>query len=179
MGVYSSWFFSMWYSLVLGVATKFVCWLCATGIWLTLNNVQYTNNSVVTIRDIGTGSAALLCTTTNSDCCSSGNPTSQWYFPSGSQVPNLGLSPPSMTFFRTRSRSPGAVRLNRNSEATTTGVFRCDIPDGSGDLQSLYVGIYTATTGESCILKRNTTAYADVSWCNCGLAWVSSITYCD
>ena len=49
-----------------------------------------------------------------------------------------------MTFFRTRSTSPGAVRLHRNSEATTTGVFRCDIPDASGDLQSLYVGIYFA-----------------------------------
>ena len=122
----------------------------STGIGLTLNGVQYTNNSVVTITDIGTGSQALLCTTTNSGCCSSGNPTTQWYFPNGSQVQNLGLSPPSMTFSRTRSTSPGTVLLHRNSEATTTGVFRCDIPDVSGDLQNIYVGIYTATTGESC-----------------------------
>ena len=120
----------------------FVCLSCATGIGLT-------NNSVVTITDIGTGSgAALLCTTTNLGCCSSANPTSQWYFPNGTQVPNRGVSPPSMTFSRTRSRSPGTVLLHRNSEATTTGIFRCDIPDGSGDLQSIYVGIYTATTGE-------------------------------
>ena len=69
-----------------------------TGIGLTLNNVQYTNNSVVTITDIGTGSAALICTTTNSGCCSSENPATQWYFPNGAQVQNLGLPPPSMTF---------------------------------------------------------------------------------
>ena len=144
-------------------ATKFVCLSCAAGIGLTLNSVSYTNNSVVNITDIGTDSAALICTTTYTPCCYSGNSATQWYFPNGAQVQNLGLSPPSMTFSRTRSRSPGAVRLNRNSGATTTGVFHCDIPDGSGDLQSLYVGIYTATTGESCILKRNTTVYADVS----------------
>ena len=122
----------------------------STGIGLTLNDVQYTNNSVVTITDIGTASAALLCTTTNSGCCSSGNPTTQWYFPTGSQVPNRGVPPPSMTFSRTRSTSPGTVLLHRNSGATTTGVFHCDILDASGDIQSLYVGIYTATTGESC-----------------------------
>ena len=69
------------------------------------------------------------------------------------------------TYYRTRtfSSTGGTVRLNRNPGATTTGVFHCDILDDSGDLQSLYVGIYTAITGESCTLKRNTTAYADVS----------------
>ena len=122
---------------------------CATGIGLTLNSVQYTNNSVVTITDIGTGSAALLCTTTNSGCCSSQNPTTQWYFPNGAQVPNFGNPQPSMTFSRGRSQSPGTVRLNHNPEATTTGIFHCDILDASGDLQSIYVGIYTVTAGES------------------------------
>ena len=128
-----------------------MCFSCTTGIRLTLNNVQYTNNSFVTITDIGTDGAALICTTINSGCCSSTNSETQWYFPNGSQV----LSNPNMTFSRTRSTSPGAVRLNRNSEATTTGVFRCEIRDASGDLQSIYVGIYTATTGESCTLKSS------------------------
>ena len=127
----------------------FVCLSCATGIGLTLNSVQYTNNSVFTITDIGTGSAALRCTTTRSGCCSSAHPTTQWYFPSGSQVQNPSSLPnPSMTFSRTRARFPGTVLLHRNPGATTTGVFRCDIPDDSGDLQSLYVGIYTDTTGD-------------------------------
>ena len=135
-----------------------MCLSCATGIGLILNNVQYTNNSVVTITDIGTGSAALLCTTTLPGCCFSVNQETQWYFPNGSQVPNLRPQP-SMTFSRTRSHSPGAVRLNHNPVATTTGVFHCDIRDASGDLQSLYVGIYTATTGESRKLKRNKFVY--------------------
>ena len=130
---------------------------CAAGIGLTLNNVQYTNNSVVNITDIETGSAALLCTTTNPGCCLSID-GSHWYFPDGSQVQRTGT-----TYYRTRTFYFGTVRLHRNPGAITTGVFHCDIRDASRDLQSLYVGIYTATTGESCIMKRNTTAYANTS----------------
>ena len=119
----------------------------ALGIGLILNNVQYTNNSVVTITDIGTDSAALLCTTTYTPCCSSLNQEAQWYLPNGTQLSNTNALP----YYRTRTTSHyiAAVRLNRNPGATTTGVFHCDIPDGSGDLQSIYVGICTTTTGES------------------------------
>ena len=130
-----------------------MCFSCTTGIGLTLNNVQYTNNSVVNITDIGTDSAALICTTTRPTCCLSTD-GSHWYFPDGSTVQRTGT-----TYYRTRTvtviSGTGTVRLHRNPGATTTGIFRCDIPDASGDLQSLYVGIYTATTGESCALKSS------------------------
>ena len=129
-----------------------MCLSCATGIGLTLNNVEYTNNSVVTITDIGTGSAALRCTTIYRPCCFS-NPPTHWYFPNGSQIYNTNTLP----YYRSRiDGSPltpgraGAVLLHRNPGATTTGVFCCDILNANGDLQSIYVGIYTATTGESC-----------------------------
>ena len=133
-----------------------MCLSCATGIGLTLNGVQYNSNSVVNIMDIGTGSAALLCTTTNLGCCLSTD-GSHWYFPDGSAVQRSETLP----YYRTRtfsgfgSTGNGAVLLHRNPGATTTGVFHCDIPDASGDLQSLYVGIYTATTGESSTLKSD------------------------
>ena len=124
-----------------------------TGIGLTLNNVQYTNNSVVTITDIGTGSAALICTTTYRACCFSGPPPgTHWYFPNGSRISNTNTLP----YYRSRIDGqispPGSVLLHRNPEGTTTGIFRCEIPDASGAFQSLYVGIHTATTGE---LKSN------------------------
>ena len=126
----------------------FVCLSHATGIGLTLDNVQYTTNSVVNITDIGTGSAALLCTTTRAGCCFSSD--GWWYFPDGSEVERFGA-----TYYRTRSRDPGTIHLHRNPWATTTGVFRCEILDDSGTFQSLYVGIYTATTGESCTMKSS------------------------
>ena len=138
----------MFYSLL--------CLSCATGIGLTLNNVQYINNSVVNITDIGTGSAALLCTTTYTLCCfSTPPPGTHWYFPNGTRVDRINTLP----YYRSRTDAtfdpPGRVILHRNPGATTTGVFRCDIRDASGTFQSLYVGIYTGTTGESCTLKRN------------------------
>ena len=127
----------------------YVMSLTISGVGLTLNGMSLTNNSIVTNTDIGTGAAALVCTTTYTPCCSSfNNPETQWYFPNGTQVQNI-LSLP---YRRTRGRFPGRVTLNRNSESTITGIFHCDIPDVSGVTQSLYVGIYTSTTGESCIL---------------------------
>ena len=139
-----------------GVATKFVCLSCTAGIGLTLNSVQYTNNSVVNITNIGTDSAALMCTTTFIYCCFSGPPPgTHWYFPNGTRVERFNTLP----YYRSRTDakiSPlGTVLLHRNPEGTTTGVFRCEIRDATGIFQSIYVGIYTTTTGESCTLKNN------------------------
>ena len=140
-----------------GGATKFVCLSCATGIGLTLNNVQYTNNSVVNITDIGTGSAALRCTTTFRPCCFSFPPPgNHWYFPNGSRVDRFNT----LLYYRTRMDGwlspPGAILLHRNPLGVTTGVFRCEILNATGAFQSIYVGIYNATTGESCTLKNTT-----------------------
>ena len=112
--------------------------------------MNYTNNSVLTITDIGTGSAALRCTTTYTPCCYSGPPPgTHWYFPNGSQVDRFNTLP----YYRSRTdywfSHPGTVLLHRNPEGTTTGVFRCEIRDDTGAFQSLYVGIYDAYTGES------------------------------
>ena len=122
--------------------------LTISGVDLTLNSMYLTNNSIVTSTDIGTGDAGLVCTTTYRPCCDSANPETQWYFPNGNPVPNN----PALPYQRTRGQNPGRVILSRNSESTITGIFHCDIPDDSGVIQSLYVGIYTSTTGESCIL---------------------------
>ena len=119
--------------------------------------MQYTNNSVVNITDIGTGSAALRCTTTFQPCCFSGPPPgTHWYFPNGSRVERFNTLP----YYRRRtdaSRSTpgrvGTVHLHRNPGATTTGIFHCETRNARGVFQSIYVGIYTATTGESYKLK--------------------------
>ena len=86
-------------------------------------------------------------------CCTSFTPpVTHWYFPDGNRVANDG----SLSYYRTRSgiANPGSVQLHRNTEATTTGIFRCDIPDASGVLQSMFVGIYDSGTGESCTLSE-------------------------
>jgi len=112
---------------------------------LILNAVSYPNHGIVTITEIGTGSAALWCTTTLPGCCFSSN-GGGWFLPNGNEV----LRDWSLPYYRTRTYNPGALLLNRNPEGTTTGIFRCDIPVTGifGDTQSLYVGVYTSTTGE-------------------------------
>jgi len=117
-----------------------------SGVNLTLNSMTLENNSIVTMRDIGNDSEALVCSTSYTPCCTSANNETQWYFPNGSQV----LNNPALPYQRNRRRFPGRVLLNRNSESTIMGIFHCDVPDANDTLQSLYVGIYTSTTGESC-----------------------------
>ena len=115
---------------------------------LKIAHIYLTNNSIVTNTEIGTGAAALVCTTDYRPCCSSANPETRWYFPNGNPVPNN----PALPYQRTRGQNLGTMILSRNSESTITGIFHCDISDVYGVTQSLYVGIYTSTTGESCIL---------------------------
>lgn len=37
--------------------------------------------------------------------------------------------------------------LQRNSDDTTVGIFRCDIPDANGTTQTFFVGIYNSSAG--------------------------------
>ena len=112
----------------------------------------------MTITEVGTDSAALLCTTTLPECCySSSGGANGWFFPNGGEVMRQGSQ-----YYRTRAQSPGTLLLHRNSEGTTTGIFRCDIPDASGVTQSLYVGIYTNTTGEFYTLSEGLVICKDI-----------------
>ena len=113
--------------------------------------MSYPNNSIMTITEVGTDSAALLCTTTLPECCySSSGGANGWFFPNGSEVVNNA----NLSYYRTRARHPGTLLLHRNLEGTTTGVFCCDIPVARYVTQSLCVGIYTNTTGESSTLSE-------------------------
>ena len=94
-------------------------------------------------------------TTTYTPCCYSvPSPGTHWYFPNETRLENNNALP----YYRSRTASslspPGSVILHRNPGATTTGIFWCDMQDATGTFQSLYVGIYTATTGESCTVEE-------------------------
>ena len=110
---------------------------------LLLNGVLYGNNSIVTLDEIGVGSAALFCLTNKTDCCrSSDTPAGvggigEWFFPNGSSVNNEGSGDDIY-----QSRGPRFINLWRRNNAQTTGVFRCQVPDASGTNQQLYVGVY-------------------------------------
>ena len=121
-----------------------------------LRGTVYQNNSLVTLEDIGEGDAALLCVTDQPACCGPlyngemGPAIGNWYFPNGTRVPSetdvtTGLL---LDFFSTRGQS--LVLLNRR-RGGVTGIYRCEIPDIVNVTQTIYIGVFSASTGKCCM----------------------------
>ena len=121
----------------------------AGDVWFSLNGTTYQNNSIVTLEDIGEGSDALFCMTDVTDCCQPhlGRALGNWFFPNGTRVPSSGNQ---WDFHRTRGQS--VVRLQRR-RGGADGIYHCVIPVPQSDAedvnQTIFIGVYTASTGES------------------------------
>ena len=115
--------------------------LATEGVSLTLNGVPVANNSYVDIEDIGESDDALLCSTDKTDCCTpdDGTRAGEWYFPDETKVSIRGANPPENLFYRNRGQS--VVRLNRHGNPSERGLFRCQVPDASNTMQSIYINI--------------------------------------
>ena len=100
----------------------------------------------MTLDDIGEDGNALLCLTDNRACCgraqTGGFILGDWYYPNSTEVPNLGNG---RGFYRNRGQS--VVRMHHRRDEVT-GIFHCVIPDATGVNQTIYIGVYTASTGE-------------------------------
>ena len=99
------------------------------------------------MENIGEGDDALLCITNQTACCQppyNGNMGSvgNWFFPNGTRVPSSGYQ---WNFHRTRGQM--AVLLHRR-KGGVEGTYRCEIPDTFGFTQTIYIGVYSASTGE-------------------------------
>ena len=95
----------------------------------------------MTLENIGEGGDALLCITNYTARCrppANGN----WFFPNGTRVPNSGNQ---WDFFRNRGEM--VVRMHRR-RGGMEGIYRCEIPDTMNVTQTIYIGVYSATTGE-------------------------------
>ena len=119
-----------------------------------LNGTTYQNNSIVTLEDIGEDDDALFCITNYTACCRppyTGDMESalgNWFFPNGSRVPSDTVNKTSdeeWDFYRTRGQM--VVHLNRR-RGGVEGIYRCVIPDAMNVTQIIYIGVYSATTGE-------------------------------
>ena len=116
--------------------------------WFSLNGTTYQNNSIVSLEDIGEEGDVLLCMTTLDTCCRYpytvenmfmfGN----WFFPNGTRVPT---EVDQWDFYRTREEM--VVRLYRR-RGGEDGIYRCEIPESRNVFQTIYIGVYTASTGE-------------------------------
>ena len=112
----------------------------------SLKGTTYKNNSNVILEDIGEGVDALLCMTNQTACCrppyTSGMVIGNWFFPNGTRIPPSGVQ---WDFHRTRGQM--VVRLQRR-RGGAEGIYCCKIPDTFGLIQTLYIGVYSASTGE-------------------------------
>ena len=115
---------------------------CAGDVWFSLRNTTYQNNSNVTLEDIGENDTALLCMTNFTACCEHNTGLGKWYFPNGSEVCHAGHQ---WDFYSDRSKM--VVRLHRRG-GRDEGIYRCEIPDAMNITQTMYIGVYSAGSGE-------------------------------
>ena len=103
------------------------------------------NNSFIYYDKIHEGGGALKCVTNMSiDCCHDTN-VSNWRDERGELVQE-GADDGTCLYV---TRGDGVISLNRrNSDCIppTSGLWRCDIPDSSGEIRSLYIYISNDTS---------------------------------
>ena len=122
--------------------------LCCSGggVGFSFNGTTYQNNSLVTLEGIGeVDDDVLLCMTDQTACCRppyTRSAIGNWFFPNGTRVPSSGSH---SDFHRTRGQSAVLLHHRRGG---TDGVYRCEIPNTTGVIQTIYIGVYTADTGE-------------------------------
>ena len=96
------------------------------------------NNSYIYYPDIMDGDQTLKCVTDNVNCCNS-SIVGGWRDERGDPVYE-GADGTSCLYV---TRGDGVISLHhkRNCTDHTSGLWRCDIPDSSGEMQSLFIYI--------------------------------------
>ena len=137
-------------------------WLCdisissflGTGnVSFSIRGITYQNNSLVTLEDIGEGDDALLCLTDQTACCrhpytsEMGTAIGNWSFPNGTTVPSE-ITASSGVRWDFYSTSDEMVIYMHRRRGGVTGIYSCMIPDAMNVSQIIYIGVYTASSGE-------------------------------
>ena len=112
----------------------------------------------MTLGDIGEGGDALLCITNLTACCRppyTGDMVGglgNWYFPNETRLHSDGVNGEEWDFYTTRSQM--VIHMNRR-RAGVEGIYHCEIPDTMNVTQTIYIGVYSANTGEWSILFQS------------------------
>ena len=117
-----------------------------------IRETNLTNNSYILSSNIST-EYALKCVTDNVNCCNDSD-AGNWTDERGRAV-HQGADGATCLYV---TRGQGEVSLNRRSGCTpeTSGLWRCDIPDSSEAVQSIYIYINNKKSyGKQCHCKCN------------------------
>ena len=109
----------------------------------------------MSLEDIGESNDALLCLTDNTACCARDQSPGRgilgdWYYPNGTGVANSIVALPDVQWEFYKNRGQSVVRMNRR-RGGVNGIYHCVMPDTTGVDQTIYIGVYTAGSGEYCI----------------------------
>ena len=121
------------------------CYVHFSEVGILLRGTSYSNNSLVTIDDIGTDNNALFCLTPFT-CCCSGKYTKttslgDWFLPGGSRVESRSAT---LDRFR-RTRGASIVLLHQDGNtAAPAGIFTCSIPVNNATTSLLFIA-FTST----------------------------------
>ena len=101
-------------------------------------NVTYPNNTAIIMENIGEEDRnSLICTTAYDRCCLTAK-LGSFYYPNSSRVPAQSLPRQSLYW----TRSSGSISLKRKAgNPSPLGNYRCEIPDSTGALQSIFITI--------------------------------------
>ena len=132
--------------------------MCSPGVGVRflLTGTTYQNNSIIMLEDIGEGDYALICVTDQTACCRKpytdalGSAMVNWFFPNGTRVPSSIANTSKKQWDIYSARGWMVVGLHRR-EGGEDGVYHCQIPDAMNVIQTIYIGVYTESTGEQYI----------------------------
>ena len=99
------------------------------------------------LEDIGERDDALLCMTNRTEMNSSialGN----WFFPNETRVPSEVANETSGEEWDIYSDRGQMVVLLHRRRGGVEGIYRCEIPDAMNVTRTIYIGVYSASTGE-------------------------------
>ena len=123
------------------------------GAQLEHNSNAMVNNSLLVLEEVGENANNVLkCLTTNRDCCRpsdtmTGLGLGKWHLPNGELVSELQSVSMDAAFYIKREN--GSVDLyQRNNSISVEGVYHCEIPLGTGENGSAFIGLYSEGNGE-------------------------------
>ena len=101
----------------------------------------FLNNSAVLLEDIDSESP-LMCTSVHASCCTEGHELQgKFFYPDGSPVQTQSqASSSSQSFYMTQNEHSISL-IQQDGDPPPLGSYRCEVPDGGGSLQSLYIRI--------------------------------------
>ena len=99
----------------------------------------------MTLEHIGENDDALLCITNLTACCRIGDGLTvlgQWFFPN-----TTGVYSSNYNSDLYKDRGQMVVRMKRR-KGGINGIYHCEISDSMNVTQTIYIGVYTASTGK-------------------------------